>query len=159
MVHAVLLPAYVFALLLKDILCECSPRKDSSSLWNSLGEVGWSLFHQFKDFGMINLQYEIRIWQKIYNRVTMTKIVLSNEVEQTLFTIYIIVFHLCLHSKSNFHDGPSCSIISKAWLCMSSVGFFYHEKCFLSLLQRLRMQWGKLFLNLHHLVFWSCLFT
>ena len=62
--HAVLLPAYVFALLLKDILCECSPRQDSSSVQNFLGEVGWSLFHQFKDFGMINLQYEIRIWQK-----------------------------------------------------------------------------------------------
>ena len=36
------------------------------------------LFHEipcmiyFKAFGMINLHYEIRICQKIYNRVTMT---------------------------------------------------------------------------------------
>ena len=33
-----------------------------------------TIFH-FKAFGMMNLHYEIRICQKIYNRVTMTQYV------------------------------------------------------------------------------------
>ena len=45
-----------------------------------------NIFH-FKGFGMINLHYEIRICQKIYNRVTMTvyvKCVVRFNVHKTL---------------------------------------------------------------------------
>ena len=44
------------------------------------------MFH-FKAFGMINLHYEIKICQKIYNRVTMTvygKCVVRFNVHKTL---------------------------------------------------------------------------
>ena len=46
-----------------------------------------NIFH-FKAFGMINLHYEIRICQKIYNRVTMTvyvKCVVRFNVHKTLY--------------------------------------------------------------------------
>jgi hypothetical protein len=46
-------------------------------------------FH-FKAFGMMNLHNEIRICQKIYNRVTMTvyvKCVVRFNVRKTLFTM------------------------------------------------------------------------
>ena len=48
-----------------------------------------NIFH-FKAFGMINLQYETRICQKIYNRVTMTvyvKCVVRFNVHHTLCSI------------------------------------------------------------------------
>ena len=51
-----------------------------------------SIFH-FKAFGMINLQYEIRICQKIYNRVTMTvyvKCVVWFNVNKTLVLLVIL---------------------------------------------------------------------
>ena len=69
------------------------------------------------------------------------------------------LFHLCLHSKSNFHYGPSCNIISKAWLCMSSVGFFTMRSVFFLYLKGSQCNGKKLFLSLHHLFFWSCIFT
>ena len=69
------------------------------------------------------------------------------------------LFHFCLHSKSNFHYGPSCSIISKAWLCMSSVGFFTMRSVFFLYLKGSQCNGKNLFLSLHHLFFWSCIFT
>ena len=48
-----------------------------------------NIFH-LKAFGMINLQYEIRICQKIYNKVTMTvyvKCVVRFNAHQTLVNI------------------------------------------------------------------------
>ena len=51
-----------------------------------------NIFH-FKAFSMINLQYEIKICQKIYNRVTMTvyvKFVVRFNVHKTLPSSYYL---------------------------------------------------------------------
>ena len=65
-------------------------------------------FH-FKAFGMMNLHYEIRICQKIYNRVTThnkSKCLVRNSLHQTLHIVKEIIHDLnhdltfyCIHNQ------------------------------------------------------------